>query len=329
MVPSITEKECSGDEESNSISSSSDDSDKRTHHELKNDKTSWWNRLHEFVTKWTARVESEGVAFRAALTLEDVQMIKMARLLFHTASVVPPMFYYFLAPFEYPKFPATISFTIRKGPSQKAQLLLWTAGWACMGKVLKSAGSKWVQRFSAQMWLTGIWTTVLFRLGRDPLSDVAHFFGAGAYMADHIVLLRLLNTRPVFRKLFFGSFAVLLASISGTHAVERAAGLPMESDHRTSTTQRARRLARLSAKTRRKLFVWELLVMLSENLLFASFVHGMPSGLLGCEDHDDIIKPSTKEGESAGVVDDTGHRYRAQQSAATAEESNSSGDGNY
>lgn len=329
MVQSITEKECSDDEASNGIASSSDDSDKRTHRdEPKNNKTSWWNRLNELVAKWTTRVESEGVAFRAALTLEDVQMIKTARLLFHTASVVPPMFYYFLAPFEYPKFPATISFTIRKGPSQKAQLLLWTAGWACMGKVLKSAGSKWVQRFSTQMWLTGIWTTVLFRLGRDPLSDVAHFVGAGAYMADHIVLLRLLKTRPVFRKLFFGSFAVLLASITGTHAVERAAGIPMESDHRTSTTQRARRLARLSAKTRRKLFVWELLVMLSENLLFASFVHGMPSGLLGCENDDDR-PPSKKRGGAAGVIDNDEHRFKAQQSSATAEESNSSGDGNY
>ena len=236
------------------------------------------SRLRNWLSQLNARIETEGTALRAVLTSDDVQMIKLARFLFHSCSILPPLLYYMGAGDDNPpKFPATISFTIRKGVPKQAQLLLWVAGWACMSNAVRR--SQVVQKFCAKMFLTGVWTTVLFRLGRDAASDAAHFVGAGVYMLDHIVMMKVLKTKPTFRKAFYASLLVLLTSIGGTHAAERVAGLPMESCNRTNTADRARRIAALPTKLRRRLFFCELLVMLSENLLFASFIQGMPSGL--------------------------------------------------
>jgi hypothetical protein len=226
-------------------------------------------------------IDKEGIAFRARLVPRDVQDIRLARYLFHACSIVPPLLYYFgTTPIDSPsKFPASISFTIRKGPPKHAQLLLWVAGWAMLGRVIRRAESTLLQKFTLKMILTGIWTTQLFRLGRNTFSDAMHFGGAGIYMLDHIVFLKLLKTRPKFQALFYASFLCLIASIGRLKRLEFAAKLPGESDATSNTRDRARRVARLPSKLRGQIFWCELALMLSENLLFASFVQGMPSGV--------------------------------------------------
>lgn len=257
---------------------------KETNNELAS--SALYDRVCQWIRNTLTTIDQEGATFRAALTTEDIRVMKLARFFFHSCSIAAPLLYY-MGTVERPcKFPATISFTIRKGPPKHAQMLIWGLGWALMGKIIRRRGSKILQNFCANMFLTGIWTTILFRLGRDKLSDVCHFFGAGVYMFDHVILLRILNTRPVFRKLFYASFALLVASIGGTRAVEMVCGLPTESDSKTSTADRARRVERLPMSLRRKLFYWELLVMVSENMLFSSFVQGMPSGLRDVDGED-------------------------------------------
>ena len=224
-------------------------------------------------------LDKEGKSFRSNLQPQDVQTIKLARLLFHSCSVIPAILYYAGTVERPPKFPATISYTIRKGWPQKAQLILWMSGWACMFRVIKQRSSSLIRKFCTQMFWTGVWTTCVFKVGRGPISDKCHFVGAATYMLDHMVLFKVLNTRPVFRKLFLGSFAVMAYSLQKVKAIEQITGLVMESSD-YSPKHRQRVLNRFPRSLRRSLFRWELLVMLFENLLFVSFVQGMPSGLL-------------------------------------------------
>jgi len=250
-----------------------------------NNNTSYIQAMLTLLSNSWTQFRKDGQDFRRSLTTQDVQKLKFARSLFHSCSVLPALLYY-MGTVERPaKFPATISFTIRKGLPKHVQTLLWVSGWTTMGRIIQRAGSKFIRKFCLKMFLTGVWTTQLFRLGQGPLSDVAHFGGAAIYMLDHAALFEILNTKPLFRKIFYSSFVALVVGCGGTRAMEIIAGLPMESDSDTSTADRARRLSNVNAKVRRKLFLWELLVMVSENLLFASFVQGMPSGIL--DDADD------------------------------------------
>jgi hypothetical protein len=258
----------------------------------------WLQQLHEFI-------EAEGADFRSRLSPQDLKGIQRARFLFHSCSILPPLIYYWGKTTEDKptKFPASISFTIRKGAPQRAQLLLWTAGWIYMFRIIRQAGSDVLQKFSIKMFLTGVWTTVVFRLGGNHFSNMIHFFGAGWYMVDHIVLLKILKTRPMYRKIFYGSFLCLLTSIGRLRRLEQEAKLPAEAE--TTTRDRAIRLARLPAKLQRSIFWWELLLMVSENMLFASFVDGMPSGLK--DDNQKLQQPHellSRKGETVPLEDD-------------------------
>jgi hypothetical protein len=236
--------------------------------------------LDRVLDQWGAllvRIDAEGAALRARLTPRDARRLHQARALFHMCSVLPCALYY-LGTSERPtKFPATISFTIRKGPPRWAHHAIWCAGWALMGDVMRRAGSGWVQRFSASMFATGIWTVVVFRLGHGLASDVAHFLGAAAYMIDHKVLSRLLKVGRVYHFGFRAAFAVLVGALARGHALERLAGVGSES--RVSPAARARQIAAAPAHLRRSLWRADLVIMLTENLLFSSFVHGLTSGI--------------------------------------------------
>lgn len=236
--------------------------------------------LDQVLDQWRAllvRIDAEGAAMRARLTPRDVRQLHRARALFHLCSVLPCALYY-LGTSERPtKFPATISFTIRKGPPRWAHHAVWCAGWALMGDVIRRAGSGWVQRFSASMFATGVWTVVVFRLGHGRASDVAHFLGAASYMIDHEVLSRLLGVWRAYHLGFRVAFAVLIGALARGHALERRAGVGSES--RVSPTARARQTAAAPPHLRRSLWRADMVIMIAENLLFSSFVHGLTSGV--------------------------------------------------
>lgn len=237
-------------------------------------------KLRFWINSKIKSFESDSAIFLRSVTDEDLRDAKLARILFHSCFLVPPFLYYVCGAVERPaKFPASISFTIRKGLPKLVHLLLWTAGWAVMGRILRRGAPSSLRRFAAQMYATGLWTTQLFSLGRGAASDAAHLAGAALYMVDHVALMTVLDTRPLFRKAFYGAFLSLVGSVVCTQTIERAAGMPTESDWRTTTAERARRLRRLAPSVRTCLFVSELALMISEYLLFMSFVQGIPSGI--------------------------------------------------
>ena len=136
--------------------------------------------LRERIAAIVQKLETEGAAMCARFTEQDIRQLHRARLLFHACSIVPCALYYAGASERPTKFPATISFTIRKGLPRLAHHVIWLTGWACMGDVLRRAGSPFIQKFAAAMLATGVWTTIIFRLGSSALGDVFHFLGASA-----------------------------------------------------------------------------------------------------------------------------------------------------
>ena len=249
------------------------------------------NNSLEWIRQYYA---SEGETFRKNLSHQDIKDISFAKYLFHTSSILAIVLYYSNIHKEVnddghhyhrtnmKKFPASISYTIRRGIPQKVHFMVWITGWYYMLRAIRNSGSKRLQLFAKQMLTTGIWTVTVCRLGQNsPLMDAFHFGGAGLYMIQHIVLLKIFNTHPYYKSLFYKSFVALLTSVIGLRQFEKYHGIPTESQS-SSTTPRKRyiQLAKLSPFQQRCIFWFELVLMISENMLFTSFIQGMTSGLL-------------------------------------------------
>lgn len=208
---------------------------------------------------------ASGALFRLRIGDTELAHVAAARRLFQATSIIPALIYYFSrfspdAPAAR-KFPATISFTIRRGAPWLVHHALWGAGWWRMWCAIRSAGDARLQAFAAQMFATGVLTTGVFALGQSPLRDTLHAACAGLYMIDHHVLIHALDVQPAYSRTFYVSFACMAAAIG---AARRAfAWDESASDGRPS----------------RALWLLELVIMVCENLLFYSFVWGMCSGL--------------------------------------------------
>lgn len=218
-----------------------------------------------------SRLDASGVQFRKGLTSADVDQIRLARNIFLTVNVVPILLYYMRTSEAKPKFPATISFCIRKGIPKYAHNLIWLAGWAAMYNVIHRRGGKFEKLFAVQMIMTGIITVFICALGQGALSDKIHFYGAGLYMVDHYVLFKLLATKPVFRAAFWGSFLLMLAALRQERTIFKHAETDFEG--------KEKQLAKLTPAERRLLWWWQFWTMFFENTLFVAFVGGMNSGL--------------------------------------------------
>jgi len=260
----------------------------------------WIRRAYCYIT-FQERIANEGRSFRSELRRQPraVENFKLARFIFHASSVVTPLLYYAKAGTVVdtpPKFPATISYTIRKGLPKQVHFLMCIAGWAAMFPVLRRCSTPWVQCFFAQMLLLGLWATQIFPLNNNNglvpefVNDVCHFFGAVAYLVYQVVAMRLINIQPLYRRLFFSSFGLLTYSLFRVKQIERMTGIVMESGTLSSPQERELILSTMSPELRQSLFQWELMVMVFENLLFASFVQGFPSGLLLQDDGQDDRK---------------------------------------
>jgi hypothetical protein len=84
--------------------------------------------LDRLLDQWfalLARLDAEGAALRFRLTPRAVRQLHRARALFHLCSALPCALYYLGASERPTKFPATISFTIRKGPPRWAHHAVW------------------------------------------------------------------------------------------------------------------------------------------------------------------------------------------------------------
>lgn len=214
------------------------------------------------------RLEQSGQDFRAKLTESDVAQLRLARNVFHLSSIVSAVLYYLKFSESKPKFPATISWTIRKGSPKWAQHVIWATGWLLMYRVLHRAGDALVKAFAKQMFATGVICTWFAALDQHPLLDKLHFATAGLYMADHSIFCEVVAMRKPFKLGYYGSFFLMVVGLVSfkTFGIKSEADVPGL-------------LRSLSAKKRR-LFWWiELAIMFFENALFTFFLAGLTSGL--------------------------------------------------
>ena len=63
------------------------------------------------------------------------------------------------------KFPATISYTIRKGPAKYSNICLWSIGWAMMWRVFRRRGDILARSFAVQMYSAGFLAVAVFPVG--------------------------------------------------------------------------------------------------------------------------------------------------------------------
>mmetsp|Transcript_4389 Transcript_4389/g.8872 ORF Transcript_4389/g.8872 Transcript_4389/m.8872 type:complete len:232 (+) Transcript_4389:57-752(+) len=219
-----------------------------------------------------------GESLRARLTHDDLSIIGEVQAMFHTCQYLGVLLYYLGAAERPRKFPASISYTLSKGPPKYAFLAIWLPAWMRMLKLVHRIGHLYGTVFMGQMVATGVLTMFVYNEpGQGRLSDFVHFWGAGAYMLDHVALLWLLNTKREYCWSFFGSFGIMSAALYWKKRIHRRCGLGNEGE--TPLEKWREQLAALAPGVRRQLWWSELLFMVFENSLFTAFVSGMRSGL--------------------------------------------------
>lgn len=228
-----------------------------------------------------ATFSTAGRQFRQSLTQRDIRTIIFARNSFHISTIFPLLLYHLRTSEPNPKFPATISHSIRKGVPKLAANLFWLVGWGAMLSVFVRRGG--IGRyFAMQMFVTGVVTTMVCPLGKGELSDKIHFVTAGLYMVDHHILFDFLNTASLYRRGFYVSFILFAWSIMRQKKIHAAAKVPPAESTRWDSQEEYRRqleLAGLTPRLRLELVILDYAVMAFEYGLFVSFVSGMGTGL--------------------------------------------------
>eukprot|EP00658_Telonema_sp_P-2_P060780 TRINITY_DN49601_c0_g1_i2.p1 TRINITY_DN49601_c0_g1~~TRINITY_DN49601_c0_g1_i2.p1 ORF type:complete len:241 (+),score=53.93 TRINITY_DN49601_c0_g1_i2:50-724(+) len=202
--------------------------------------------------------------------------LRTARNWFHASQFLPLVLYYLGSSERPTKFPATISFTIRKGLPKWIHHLIWLRGWAHFYAILRRRGSASLRAFCLQMVATGVVCTFICAIGQSEKMDKVHFLTAGLYMLDHILLIDLIGVDWRFRLAFYASFGTMVVALRQKKRIEKQAALPSEGDVGNVELERLRS-TRLDTQAHRDMWWYELIVMVCENGLFSAFVSGMTS----------------------------------------------------
>ena len=99
--------------------------------------------------------------------------LQIAQIFFLSTFVLPTLVYYSVDPSSDRRFPATISWTIRRGAAKVIHHLLWLAGWACVIYALRRGGE-------TQGWVIFAVFMVAERM------DAIHYAASAAYTLLHI-----------------------------------------------------------------------------------------------------------------------------------------------
>jgi hypothetical protein len=232
--------------------------------------------------------QSSADHFFTGLTRADGRLIRSAQKIFLTQSFLNLLLYYtgFGVDGKNTKFPATISFTIRGGIPMYSNLIVWTAGWGQMFRVLLSKGDTVAKIFAGQMYLVGLSTVYLFPVGSGGVLDQIHGAFAGLYFVYHVVLFKYLRTRTPYQVGFYASFATFLFALKNIRKMEVKYQFRSESnskqklkcdDYEPSTKTTVQKDVPKNVRT--KLWWNEFMLMISENTMFVSFLVGMTSSM--------------------------------------------------
>ena len=221
---------------------------------------------------YSLSVDAEGAArFQSNLCQPDTKMLLiLGSRLFHACQYATFFLYHLVD--AAPVWPATISFTIRRGAPRFLHHALWLAGWFVTATAIARSGTS--VAFCAQMVATGVVSVIIFPVGRGVKSDQVHVAGATLYILDHHFLLRLMSVPLLYCIGYYVSFAALAIGVVESKRLERAAGLPDGFD------EGPRLWAALDRVGLRRRHWWaRFLVMVSEYAAFTFFVAGFVAEL--------------------------------------------------
>uniref|UniRef100_A0A7S0WTN5 Uncharacterized protein n=1 Tax=Pyramimonas obovata TaxID=1411642 RepID=A0A7S0WTN5_9CHLO len=236
--------------------------------------------------------------------LDDIMAggLMCAQRWFIACFVLSPFVYYFLDPHSDRRFPATISWTIRKGSAKWTQHLLWGCGWGSALEAMARSGQPlWWQAFAWQFVLTGALACAVFPVGLGPAADLRHHAAALAYMLNHVPMLAHWRVPLLYQAGFYMSLSFFIGINVVQRRIKRAAGLPSHGPG-TSSGELRQMLEERKKRDMKRLkgahseaaeeyedgyvapwvvtMLWwlELAEQLLENALFMFFVFGMNRG---------------------------------------------------
>eukprot|EP01051_Picozoa_sp_SAG22_P021530 SAG22_NODE_4787_length_1164_cov_1.140845_1_plen_278_part_00 len=225
-----------------------------------------------------AALAARGAQFRSQLQPADLGRLDAAQALFQASLWVPALLYYGCRLSDSPpRFPCTISWSIRRGPPRWAQHALWLAGWYQAAAAVLPQRDAFGTCFVLSMVATGVVGVMLCPVGVSPAFDVVHYAASALYMVDHVVLLAFFGVTTFYCLGFFGSLVLFFAATSRLDTVHTAIGV--EFPPGLTMDGRAKIEAALSGPARATLRRAELVQMAFEYLLFFTFISGMCSGL--------------------------------------------------
>jgi len=250
---------------------------------------------------------------RENLNPQQLWLIKAGRNTFLFCQVVPQLLYYLRYSDKSPRFPATISWTIRKGPPRWLHCVSWILGWGLTLSGMLPRSNRAIRVYMLQMVLTGI-INILFPVDSGGAYEhKIHYWTAAMYLADHYWLFEILNEKAIYRTVFKLCFVGMVIAMILSESIKTGKDLVsdnedldgegyLEINKREERDSFAHRLSkRLSLVCvggpkallypiekielpRKKEFnnilrYLNLIIMLTENGIFMSFVLGIASGL--------------------------------------------------
>lgn len=214
--------------------------------------------------------------FRSTLNAEGLQNLRHAKLCFLVSQYLPMVLYYLGTSEEQLKFPASLSYTTSRGLPRWTCLTFWLMGWSFFLRLLSTTNLP-IMAFATQMMATAWICAVYNRPHQSLREDLIHLVAATLYILDHVFLMELLNVGSIYQLCFHIFFALTALSQCWGVYVKRRAGI--ECKHSSSALEWRTTLARLQPQAQKELWWAEMSFMISENLIFTSFVLGLTSGL--------------------------------------------------
>lgn len=223
-------------------------------------------------------LQQHGASFRDLLQPHDVATLRSAQQLFHASIWVPAILYYVCRlSDDPPRFPCTISWSIRRAAPRHTQHALWLAGWWQVCRVVLAQGDVVGTAFASSMVLTGVVAVMLCPVGISPFFDAVHYVAAGIYMVDHFVLLSFFGVTAVYCYGFGLSIALFLLSTTHLHRLHSEIGAHFPAD--IAMEGRRQVVQALPPQSLRRLFQAELAEMVFEYAMFIIFISGMCTGI--------------------------------------------------
>jgi len=159
------------------------------------------------------------------ITGAEPRQLRTAQLCFYGCFIFPTAAYYCGGCDALPRFPATISWTIRAGLPKHVHHVLWLSGWFHVIMALGLSGRHLGFAFSTQMMVTGIISIIFCPTGHNQVQDNIHHLTALMYMLDHLFLFYYWKIKPSYLWAFTSCLLIFTMTMTIKNRLKRHTGM--------------------------------------------------------------------------------------------------------